>query len=141
LVRSGPSRKLILAALGDNRPKSCREIVRDTRLSSSAVYNALYLCWRQGLVLRTKKPLYERDRVFKGRDGLSQTTRSFHLYVFRPEGVDSLSINARAFRTLLSLILPLWRACLLPLVLLRRSHRRFLGSWRLLRLPTLRPAA
>jgi hypothetical protein len=52
---------------------------------------------RGGLVLRTKKPIYEFERILKGRAGMSQTTRPYRLYVFRPEGVDSLLIDGREF--------------------------------------------
>lgn len=93
----GKSRKLILAALGDHKPRSLREIVKATGLSKSATYNSLFICWEKGLVLRTKEPLYESERVFKGRGGVSTTTRSYHLYVLKPEGMESLLIDGRKF--------------------------------------------
>jgi DNA-binding MarR family transcriptional regulator len=92
-----PSRLLILSALGDHRPKSCRQVVEATGLTRSSVYNALYLCWKQGLVLRTEKPLYQRERIFKGRGGVTQNTRPYHLYLLRPVGRDSVDIGGRRF--------------------------------------------
>jgi len=92
-----PSRELVLSALGDHRPKSNREIVEATGLSQSSVYNALALCWRRGLVLRTAQPLYEHERIFKGRGGLTQTTRPYHLYLLKPEGVDSTVVDGHRF--------------------------------------------
>ena len=68
----GRSRELILAALGDHKPRSLREIVKATGLSKSAAYNSLFICWERGLVLRTKQPLYEYERIFKGRVGLAR---------------------------------------------------------------------
>jgi len=93
----GQSRKLILAALSGYKPKSQREIVKATGIGGSAAYNALAACWKKGLVLRTKQPIYEFERIFKGRGGMTQTTRPYHLYVLRPEGVDSQIIDGREF--------------------------------------------
>ncbi len=92
----GQSRKQILSVLGDHKPK-LREIVKATRISRSATYNALAACWKKGLVLRTKKSIYEFEKIFKGRAGMTQTTRPYHLYVLRPEGTDSVNINGREF--------------------------------------------
>ena len=63
----GRARELVLAALGDHEPKSFREVVKATGLSESSANNALYLCWKRGLILRTKEPIYEFERRFKGR--------------------------------------------------------------------------
>jgi len=86
-----------MASLGDHKPKSAREVVEASRLSEKVVYNALYRCWKEGSVLRTKKPLYEYERIFKGRGGMSGTTRPYHIYVLRPKGKDSLSMNGHEF--------------------------------------------
>ena len=48
-------------------------------------------------MLRTEKPIYEHERIFKGRGGVSQNIRSYHLYVLRPEGVDSIVLDDRGF--------------------------------------------
>lgn len=57
----------------------------------------MYRCWKRGLILRTKTPIYEFERTFKGRGGISATTRPYHLYVLKPEGVNSLRIDGREF--------------------------------------------
>jgi hypothetical protein len=88
---------LVLAALGDHKPKSQRQIVKMTGLSEGSAYNALYICWKRGLVLRTKDPIYKYERRFKGRAGISQTTRPYHLYLLRPEGRDSIRVDGRKF--------------------------------------------
>jgi len=48
-------------------------------------------------VLRTEKPIYEHERIFKGRGRISRNIRSYHLYVLRPEGVDSIVLDDRRF--------------------------------------------
>ena len=92
-----PSRELVLSVLGDHKPKSSRQVIAATGLSRSSVHNALRLCWKRGLVLRTKKPIYHRERVFKGRGGVTQNTRPYHLYLLKPEGKESVSVGGRLF--------------------------------------------
>jgi DNA-binding transcriptional regulator GbsR (MarR family) len=43
----------VLGALFEGTPLSLREIMAETRLSSSAAGMALYRAWKAGLVLRT----------------------------------------------------------------------------------------
>ena len=76
----GRSRRLILAALADYKPKSLRQIVDATGLTNSAANNSLHLCWKAGLICALKEPIYEFERRFRGRAGLSQTTRPYHLF-------------------------------------------------------------
>ncbi len=90
-------RSLVLAALGDHEPKSCREIIKATGLNSSSAYGALFLCWKRGLALRTMRPIYKHEQVFKGRGGVTQNTRPYHLYLLRPENVDRVRIKGREF--------------------------------------------
>jgi len=97
MATNSSSRSLILSALGDHKPRSNREIAKVTGLAEEPVYNALYRCWKRGLILRTKTPIYERERTFKGRGGISATTRPYHLYVLRPEDAVSLRIDGREF--------------------------------------------
>jgi hypothetical protein len=97
MVRYSPTRKLILAALSDHKPKSLRDVVKATKLTGSAINNALLLCWKRGFILRTKEPLYEHERVFKGRAGVSQNTRPYHLYLLRPEGKDFMIVDGLEF--------------------------------------------
>ncbi|MCD6325878.1 hypothetical protein J7L97_06295 [Candidatus Bathyarchaeota archaeon] len=86
-----------MGVLSDFKPKSAREIARATGLGRDAVYGVLSRCWRRGLVLRTEKPIYVSERIFRGRAGVSRNTRPYHLYVLRPENVDSLLIDGRRF--------------------------------------------
>ena len=70
--------------LCDGEPKSRREIVKATKLSPSAVGNGLRKCWEGGFILRSMKPLYVAEKLFKGRSGMRSNTRPYYLYVFRP---------------------------------------------------------
>jgi len=83
--------------LSDGVPRSFREIVRLTGLGERVVEGALSRLWRSGLVLRSEVPFRERSRVFRGRAGVSSTTRSYYLYVIRPGDVDSLRIDGVLF--------------------------------------------
>ncbi len=98
LVNVDKSRSLFLAALGDHRPWSAREVVKAAGLGESAVYGVLSRCWMGGFVFRTEKLIYVHERIFEGRGGVAQNTRPYHLYVLRPEGVDSLLLDGRLFK-------------------------------------------
>jgi len=93
----GRSVSQILAVLGDHKPKSARDIVEAAKLSRSAGYSVLYRCWKKGIILRTEEPIYEHERIFKGRGGVSQNTRPYHLYLLAPDDVDSLVVDGRRF--------------------------------------------
>jgi len=86
-----------LGALFEGTPLCLREIMAETRLSSSAAGMALYRAWKAGLVLRTAEAVCETERVFRGRAGSSNHTRPYHLYVLAPEGVDELVEEGRRF--------------------------------------------
>ena len=62
-----PSRRLVLGVLASQGPKGIREISKEAGLTRSQAYNALFLCWKRGLVLRTDEPVYELEKVFMGR--------------------------------------------------------------------------
>ncbi|MEM3572837.1 MAG: helix-turn-helix domain-containing protein [Nitrososphaeria archaeon] len=93
----GVSRKRILAVLADGKPRGLRDIVKATGLSHDVVSANLLRCWRDGLLLRTKSPIYKQERVFKGRAGWSRNTRPYHLYVLRPKGINHLEVDGREF--------------------------------------------
>ena len=56
--KNSPAREMVLAALSEGSPRSCRDVVEATGMKRPSVYNALYRCWKLGLVLRTKNALY-----------------------------------------------------------------------------------
>ena len=91
--RPSLTRDAILSILSMEEPKSHRRILRETGLSPSAVWNCLRRCWQGGFVLRTRKAVYESEKVFRGRAGTSVTTRPYHLYLLRGNNVDSVRID------------------------------------------------
>lgn len=97
MAKKGASRSLVLAVLADHKPKSLRDVVEATMLNTGSAYNVLYRSWKRGLILRTKMPLYRYEKVFRGRAGMSGTTRPYHLYVLRPEGMDSVRVDGLEF--------------------------------------------
>ena len=76
-----PSERRILAVLADGRQRSHKEIVKASGLSGRAVWAALRRCWQKGLIVRSKAPLRERYRAFKGRAGVRVNLRSYYLYM------------------------------------------------------------
>jgi len=86
MPRPESTQAAILAALADGKPKMHRELVQATGLSDAAVWNALARAWREGLVMRTEKPTYEAAKLFRGRAGMSRTTRAYHKYLLAPRG-------------------------------------------------------
>lgn len=78
-----PSERRILAVLADGRPRSHSNIVKATGLGGAAVWGCLRRCWRKGLILRSRKPLRETHRAFKGRAGIRVNLRSYYLYMLR----------------------------------------------------------
>jgi len=72
----------VLIALGDGKPKSHRELMEATGLTSKSVGGALYRLWKVGSILRTEKPIYEALKSFKGRAGIKKNTRAYHLYLY-----------------------------------------------------------
>lgn len=91
------SRGAVLAVLADGKPRTSRNIARTIGLSESASYGVLRRCWDSGYILRTKNPLYEHEKISKGRRGVAQHMRSYHLYILRPEGVDNIRIGGQEF--------------------------------------------
>ena len=92
-----PSRELVLAALAEGVPKSSREVGEVTGLNQGQVYNTLFLCCKRGEVLRTEKPIYRHEGIFKGRAGVSRHVRPYHLYLLKPEGFDSVIVEEHRF--------------------------------------------
>ncbi len=86
----------LLAVLSSGIPKSRKQIVDETGLDD-VVGVGLWRLWKGGYILRTKKPLKERSKIFKGRAGVSGNLRSYHLYVLRPASKDLLMVQGLEF--------------------------------------------
>lgn len=97
MVRPASSQNVVLGLLADGKPKSHRDIVRATGWSESAVWQALRRAWEKQLILRTKKPLYEPEKLFKGRAGIRRNLRAYHLYILRPKDVNRLQNDGNEY--------------------------------------------
>lgn len=84
-----------MGVLADGGVLSSREICRLTGIPSFALWEALRRCWVKGLVLRSDKPVYERERLNKGRAGRPWNVRPFHLYALKPDGIDVVQNNGQ----------------------------------------------
>lgn len=93
----GPSQRKVIAVLSDGKPRSHRTVVKETGLGYRAVEAVLKRFWELGVVLRTEKPIREHQDVFKGRAGFSRNLRSYHLYVLRPEGADTIVVGGNRY--------------------------------------------
>ncbi len=91
--RAPISQRKIVGVLADGSVLSSRQIGVATGLSKFALWEVLKRCWANGRVLRSDKPIYEPERLNKGRAGRSRNVRPFHLYALRPAGVDLLESN------------------------------------------------
>lgn len=89
----------VLMALSDGQPKSSAEIAELTGSNANAVWAALRRYWHKKLVLRSRVPLKESLRIFKGRAGIRRNLRSYHLYMLKTENVDSFVLSGVEFVT------------------------------------------
>lgn len=92
-----PTMGRVLEVLSDGKPKSSAEIAELTGLGSNAVWAALRRYWHKNLVLRSRAPLRESLRSFKGRAGIRRNLRSFYLYTLKTENVNSLVLDGVEF--------------------------------------------
>jgi len=76
-------REKLFEAMKDGSPKSAKELLKQTRLVERKVWDLLYYWWKRGVLLRSEKPLFENQAVFKGRGGVRRNTRSYYLYVLK----------------------------------------------------------
>ena len=61
---------------------SLREISDVLGCNDDRVYQSLKRLWKKDIVLRTKSPVFLRNRVHRGRAGLVLNTRAVNYYVF-----------------------------------------------------------
>jgi hypothetical protein len=97
LIRPTSSQSSILRVVADGKPKSHRDVLKATNLTPSGVWQALRRAWESDLILRTKKPLYESERLFKGRAGIRRNMRAYHLYLLKPKRVDRLQLQGHEY--------------------------------------------
>ncbi len=99
MPRATPTQQRILSILADGKPLSHRDIVRGTGLSEAETWQALRRTWEAERILRTRNPIREAEKVFKGRGGLTRNQRSFHLYILRPGERDEIRVGGLEFVT------------------------------------------
>ena len=88
---------MLIKVLSDNKPLSAKEVVKVSGVDKKHVWDGLYYWWKRGLLLRAEKPTFENQENFKGRRGLTRNTRSYYLYMLKPEGEDSVLISGQKF--------------------------------------------
>jgi len=88
---------MLLEVLSDGKPRSQRELVKETGLKGPMVSDSLRRLWKQGYLLRTEKPIREVNRAFRGRAGISTNLRTYYLYVLKPKDRESIVIDGRRF--------------------------------------------
>ena len=96
-VRAAPTQARILSVLLNGGPRSQRDVVRETGLSEPEVWQGLRRAWEAGRLLRTRKPIQESEKIFKGRGGLTRNRRIYHLYVLKPRKRQQLLIGDLEF--------------------------------------------
>ena len=70
-----PSQNRILAVLSDGKARSTRDVASLTGLSKGATENALRRLWERRLIMRTKSPMFEAEKVFRGRAGVKRNAK------------------------------------------------------------------
>lgn len=93
----GPTEQKIIKVISCDIPKTRRQIVQETRLDQKKVDNALLRLRKNGKILRSKEPIRQRERIFKGRGGISSNLRNYYLYVLSPRKKDEVQISNTIF--------------------------------------------
>jgi len=91
------SREAVLGILSDRKPRASRELIEITKMSEKTIENVLRRLWEEEILLRTDKAIHKFSRNFKGRSGMRQNMRNFHLYVLNPDGLDTYSYQGVSF--------------------------------------------
>jgi len=92
------TKDLILKEMNDSKLKSHGDMMEATSFSRSVVWSALNRYLKKGLILRTKEPLLESEKIFKGRAGVNRSTRAFHLCILKPQGVEPVRLRGKEFK-------------------------------------------
>jgi hypothetical protein len=82
--------------MSDGKPRSSREVANQLSFSDRAAEAVCYRNWKTGLLLRTVKPIRERNRTFAGRAGSRYNTRSYYLFVLQ-NGSDEMEVENLSF--------------------------------------------
>ena len=85
------------SVLSESKPLSSREIAKSTGIAEKNVWDGLSYWWKMGLLLRSEKPTFENKELFKGRRGMTRNTRSYYLYLLKPQSRDIVHFQGRKF--------------------------------------------
>jgi len=87
----------VFTVLSDGKPRSSKEVAASVGMKEFRIWNGLSYWWKRGLLLRSDKPTFDSIEVFRGRGGLTKNTRTYYLYVLRPDESVSLQIQGSKF--------------------------------------------
>jgi hypothetical protein len=90
------SRDKLLELMSDGKPRSSRDVAEQLHFTARAAESVCYRCWKAGLLLRTEKPIHERNSKFVGRAGHRYNTRSYYLFVLQ-DGSDATDVENLTF--------------------------------------------
>jgi hypothetical protein len=99
LSRPFTSRDKLLCLLRDGKPRCTREVREELDLTDKAAETAWHRYWKTGLLLRSERPLCERNDKFVGRSSKTYNTRVFYLYSLATDHYDETVINNIRFLT------------------------------------------
>ena len=61
------SRDKLLELMSDGKPRISRQVAEQLHFTDRAAESVCHRCWKAGLLLRTVKPIHERNSSFSGR--------------------------------------------------------------------------
>lgn len=88
----GTIQSRIMRLLSDGTPRSIRKIAGDLNLSEESTYNAVYLIYKRGAILRSANP-----RVEGGRNEFGVTEPVRHSWTLRRQGEKDCAVKAETF--------------------------------------------
>jgi len=86
------SRNKLLELLSDGKARGSRDVAESLDLSHRAAESVCYRSWKAGLLLRSEKPIRERNTAFAGRAGNRYNMRSSYLFILR-NGSDETEVQ------------------------------------------------
>jgi hypothetical protein len=88
-----PTQDKILLSLSEGLPMTSNQIVKATGLTKHSVWSTLKRRWENGLILRSKDPIYESKKKFRGRKGYRTNTRGYYKYIINSSNKERLTYD------------------------------------------------
>lgn len=92
MSRPYSSRDKLLELMSDGKPQSSRDVAEQLHFTHRAAELVCYRGWKAGLLLRSEKPIRERNSSFAGRAGNRYNTRSYYLFILQ-NGSDEMDVE------------------------------------------------